>query len=145
MPDESIPGGDHVVRHCTRQDLVDDEMTELFSRAFEPIDDDPDISVNWFEFYDGDFATRRNAVCKDMSSERDVRRNHKLAFLEVNEVREIGSECGHNVDVVPDPVPENDSHALILGVPLNEKIVYQELSDAASQSLAAVVPYEKRT
>lgn len=145
MPDESIPGGDHVARHCTRTDFVDEKMTQLFRHAFEPIGDDPDISVNWLEFYNADFDTRIDAVCRDMSSEREVRRNHKLALLEVNDVREIGTERGHNVDVVPDAVPGNDSHALIIGVPLNETIVYQELADAASLNLVGAIAYKKKS
>ena len=119
-------------------------MTELDARAFTPVADDPNISVNWLEFYEGNFDDRIDAVCKDMSAERDVRRNHMLAILEVTEIRNIGADREQNIDVTPDPRPDNDSHSLILGIPLDDAILHQELADVGSLRLAQVRPYKKK-
>lgn len=80
--DSQIPDSDHVARQCTKtKDFADDEMTELKPGTFSPREDDPDVSVNWIEYYEGTMDDRIDAVCKDMSSERDVRASHKLALL----------------------------------------------------------------
>lgn len=118
-------------------------MTELDARAFTPVADDPNISVNWLEFYEGNFDDRIDALCRDMSAERDVRRNHRLAILEIAEIRIIGAYREKNLDVVHDPWPDNDSHSLILGIPLDDAILHQELADVGSLRLAQVRPYKK--
>ena len=81
---------------------------------------------------------------KTMSAERDVRRNHMLAILEVTEIRNIGADREQNIDVTPDPRPDNDSHSLILGIPLDDAILHQELADVGSLRLAQVRPYKKK-
>ena len=71
MPPNSIAGEHDVARHCTKKDFVDDAMTELEASSFAPESDDPDISVNWLDYYSGDLAHRIDCVCKDMSAERE--------------------------------------------------------------------------
>ncbi len=146
-PNSQIPDTDNLARHCTKsRDFVDpDVMTELTPGTFAPTEDDPDVSVNWIEYYEGTFDDRIDAVCKDMSSERDVRASHKLALLQVAELREIGEGCDVGLSAYHDPYPKNDSHAVIRGVPLEAMILHQELADAASQHLVSVVPYKKQT
>ena len=144
MPDQSILPSHHVARHCSKKDFFDDTMTEVLASTFSPDVDDPGISVNWLEFYNGGFNYRIDAVCRDMSAERDVRSTHQLAILGVQKIRDIGADRAHNLGVSHDPWPENDSHALILGVPLDDTIVHQELADAASTHLVKAVPHNKK-
>ena len=146
MPaNNQIPETDHIARHCTKQrDFVDETMTELQPGTYSPTPGDPEISGNWLEYYAGAFDVRIDAVCRDMSTELDVRRNHKLALLRVAELLEIGAEFSVDLDVVHDPYPRNDSHAVIRGVPLDATLLHQELADAASQYLVPAVPYQNQ-
>ena len=147
MPaNDPVPNVDHIARHCTKQrDFVNEQVTELKPGTFATTDEDPEISVNWLEYYGDTLAVRRDAVCRDMSAERDVRAAHKLALLKVSEVLEIGAGCGFSLDVVHDPYPKNDSHSVIRSVPPDATILHQELADAASQNLESAVPYKKQT
>ena len=141
-----IPDSDHVARLCTKiRDFMDPgEMTELKADTFAP-DDDGTISVNWLEYHDGDFATRKKRICYDLAARNDVRAAHKLAVCAITRIKAIGNELSCELWAEHDPEPDNDSHSSILGVPLDAYIVHQVLADAASEWLENAVRYKKRS
>ena len=144
---DDISDDHQVARHCTRKDFTDDGMTELESRTFEPTETNPEISVNWLEFYQDQFdelGDRINAICQDMSAERAVRANHKLALLRVGEIKKNGYACDCELDVAPDGYEGNESHAVISGIPVDNMIVHKELADAASMNLVDAIPHKKK-
>ena len=98
-------------------------MTELQAGAFAPSPGDPDISVAWLEFHGGSFQKQVDTVCRDMSHQREVRKKHKLALLEVGEIKSIGADRGYSLDVAHDPWNGYECHALINGIPLRERII----------------------
>lgn len=145
MPSRKVPDDHHTARHCTAKDFVTDEMAELNRDAYKPTNDNPDISVSWLEYHDGDFEARLKAICKDLLGvRRRVRRNHKLAVLQVDWAKKIGKKYGHMLSVRHNPDGPNESHALIIGIPLLEVRLHQELADAASENIHSVPLWGER-
>jgi len=129
-----------LARHCASGLFADPiERTELDSKAFAPTDSNPSISVNWLEFYDGDHASQLKFVRTDIANGRTVRRTHKLALLNVGEVKALGMSSDQDLSVAHDPLPDNQSHSLICGIPIRDKILHQRLADAASKYLVEAV------
>ncbi len=132
---------DHTLaKHCTLRVFADPETrTELTPSAFEPTEDNPEISVNWLEFHAGDIDDRLHLVREDLARNRSVKPIHRLALIGVRELKAIGKHRDCELGAVHDPRPNNPSHSLIVGISLHDRILHQELADAASRRIVDAI------
>lgn len=111
-----LPPTDHVARHVPwtrlRKD-EDDNVLGLLPQAFQLRPDEPGLSVNWLEHYNGDHKARIQAVVTNLRANLDIR--PKSAFG-IGNVGALESRCKNNgtpVKIVYAPTSGIPSHALI--------------------------------
>lgn len=144
MAAELIPDEHHVARVCTKTQLREDGKPG--PGAF--ICDDYDgLSCNWLECFPGDWANRISHVRTAVATRRTVRKNHRLALLNVGTVRtQTFQKVGLRISVVKDPLPEewgkpaDPSHALIEQV---AEAARTALGDVLASCVLATVPAQE--
>lgn len=90
--------------------------------------DDDGISINWIEFDGGDLA----ATCLLLATVRKVRKNHRVAVINVGSAEKLGNEANKTIAAIHDPIeqPEkpNPGHALLTGVGDNDNDLLDALT-----------------
>lgn len=134
MTGNTLPNGDHVVRHARFTDFADLEAGILNCSAFQLGSDEVGLSVNWLEYFEG----------RDKSGQVDGVRNHiqrhlgpNGRFAELN----VGFTLGRLADTLPDlkfinsPSPPkgsfsaDPSHSDVLGLPPRESLESELIGD----------------
>lgn len=145
MPEKPIADAHHVARHCNfaKDFSGDPEYVALHGSAFEPTAENPNVSVNWREYFTGygiaDGRECLEMVRTDLVSVRTVSKSHRLAIIEVGRAKAIAR--GHRVvvEVLHKPERKNDSHSELLGIPLQAKLLQQDLADEAFKNIVPAV------
>ena len=119
MKGDPLPAGDHVARHCRRNDLhyagsVPDGILEC---ALVP--DDDGLSVTWLEFFKGpNRQANMLGVRSAMTAVLTPKPSNRLAVFNVGNIERAGkAHSGAGLQVVEDPytdpAPGNPAHALV--------------------------------
>lgn len=119
MQGDALPAGDHVARHCRKNDLhwtgqVADGILEC---ALVP--DDDGLSVTWLEFFKGpNRQANMVGVRSAITAVLKPKPSNRLAVLNVGNIERAGnahSAAGLQVieDPYTDPPPGNPAHALV--------------------------------
>ena len=138
MPRSEPSNDERLARHCTAKNFRDTDRTVLTGETFKPFESDEYLSINWLEYHAGTDDERLLAVCKDLSTMRRLKPNDRLAIIHVRRVKEIGAEFKDQLRVTHEPINKNVSHAGIWGIPLNARLLHQELAAEASQDIRPV-------
>lgn len=145
VPGKDLPDSDHVVRHVPWGRLLrdeDDNVVGVLGEAFAPRPaDNSALSVNWLEFYDGDWKTRLDTTVNAFRANRklDGKKVGLQSAFAIGNVAKIKSICGvssRGVRIVFAPSRNNPSHSVIRNIPPDDMTLLDTL---ATEGLVALV------
>jgi hypothetical protein len=141
-----LPPQDHVLRHCRKNDVLNEPdgrpPYRVYPAAFS--EDDPDrVSVTWLEVFGGTPAEQLGRAREAIARGLTLRASHRLARLQVAGVLRAGELADVELSVIHDPVDEppekeNKGHSLIRGIPPNREDVLNLLANAVMSLELAV-------
>lgn len=114
MKEKIIPDSDHVARYCKPSTIDGDEIqaTAFFLRPEEP-----DLSVNWLEFFKLKSREKEISEIQKIYSRKfkKVSSNARIAVLNVGEtkIKVLESEDKRNLKFKHNPLQEDPSHSSI--------------------------------
>lgn len=128
---DHLPDQDHIGIHCSPAALVlefgaDGEPTSIKSSAFR-VDSDG-ISGNWLEYAKSD--DQFSALCA-LLRQRTVKKSHRVALLNVKDIKETGIKVGVTLTVEHDPIegePPNPAHSLVVGATPDQTSLLEALT-----------------
>lgn len=139
MRGDALPLEHHVLRHCRKGDLKEQDgvIRGIFPDAFEA--DDDGISVTWIEYFAGTPGEQLSAARTAMGHGRTLRESHRLAKLNVKTIVEAGRSIKRELSVIHDPIeqpPEekNLGHSLIKGVASDDDDLRNRLANIVTAS-----------
>lgn len=110
----------HVIRHVPDKKLIKDNNDKniigFFPEAFAPRPSDRNaLSVNWFEYFEGDYESNLCQSVQLFRKTREISKNSKCAFGigNVGVIKRIAQDNGSPVRVVFDGHATNPAHTLI--------------------------------
>lgn len=124
----------HVVRHVASKKLIKDDNENVigfFPEAFAPRPVDLNaLSVNWLEYFDGDYAPNVCQSIQLLRQTRGVTKNSKCAFGigNVAIIKKISQENGSPVRIVFDGHVINPAHSLIRDLAPEDTSLLEALS-----------------
>jgi hypothetical protein len=132
----NLPDEDHVMRYVPwtrlRKD-EDDNVLGFLPQAFELKLDEDALSVNWIEFYDGDWQTKIRDSVKAIrrSFDREIGKKSAFGIAKIRRVKEICLEAGVRVRIVHEPEERNPAHSTMRRLPREDLNLLQALADDA--------------
>lgn len=131
MRGDRIPDQDNVARMCKHSDF---DKGQIQAPAFFLKSGDNSLSVNWLEFLNCQGRESELVELRRIySTKLKVRRSHKIAVLNVGEIREKvqeGTKYERNVEILHDPIENekdpshNDpSHSGIYGLEPDDELI----------------------
>lgn len=132
---KNLPNDDHVIRYVPwgrlRRD-EDDNVLGFLPQAFQSRPDEPYLSVNWLEYYEGDRDTQLRASLWAMRDSFGVGAKSAFAIGNVGKVKGICRDAGSPVRIVHEPdEPKNPGHSGIRRLPRDEFSLLAALADDA--------------
>lgn len=137
-----LPDNHHFAVHCSGKagkDFSDEEDDYhqppwLHGRAFEPSPENPHVSGQWIERVAGAWADQLQRVRDELkNSKRTVRKTHQLAYVSVEEVKDLGMCYDRSLHVLFTPNYDDGlpSHSDIRGIRPEDQMLQQRLADQA--------------
>lgn len=110
-----VPDDEHVGRHCTptRLEAKSDGTRALRTEAW--IDETCEISVNRIEDQSNgrSYCEGVKLALQTLRAVRVTRPTHMLAVMNVGMIRQAAASVSQTVEVVTDPIGQNEQHCLI--------------------------------
>lgn len=137
IPGKDLPDPDHVVRHVPWTKLHRDEdgdVLGVLGEAFAPRpSDNSALSVNWLEFYDGDWKTKIEASVNAFRASRmldgkKVGSRSDFAVGNVAKIKSICSTSSRAVRIIFAPSRNNPSHSVIRTIPSDDMTLLDALA-----------------
>ena len=126
---DKLPGSDEVARYCKPSEYDLDENMPLVG-AFLRRQDEPDLSVNRLQFFQGaDRSSAVDCVRAEVGDHYQLRRNGRFVVLNVGGVQSAAKQNGFDVSIIYTPEPLRPSHSSIVDLPPTRK---DELTVAAA-------------
>ena len=145
MTETALPNDDHVVRYARFTDFLDLEDGILNCSAFQLRSDEPGLSVNWLEYFQGrDKTGQLEEVRKHI--QRKLGRNGRLAELNVGfTLGYIGQRLAdfrfvHSPSPPRGQYPADPSHSDILGLPPLESPESELIGDLIAECVTELHP-----
>ena len=126
-----------MLRHCKGTWITSDRT--VTGDAFKP--DLDGVSVTWLQYFQGSRNDQLKAARETIANSRTVRRNHRLAVLNIEAISSVGAASGLQLWVEHDPIedpPPNQAHCLIKGVPFENTVVHEALALKAAVVAALI-------
>ncbi len=135
MKGDKIPDNDHIARLCHNKHVEDEQ---ILATAFHLRPDEDSLSVNWLEFLKCASRYREIDEIRKIYSETfsSVGIRAKIAVLNVGEVREIVLTDGLNLEVLHDPLVNDQSHSEIYYL----KQDYMRIGELIRQKICETYP-----
>jgi hypothetical protein len=128
----------HVMRYVPYNRLFKDDdgnVTGFTAQAFSLRDNEDTLSLNWLEYFDGDFQQQVEGSIKAFRAFMDVAKKSAFGIASVQSILDTYSKYGHQVRVVYFPEEDNQSHSEIRNAPRGELNVLEALATEAFKSL----------
>ncbi len=134
MKDKKITGNNHVARLCHNKHVEDEQ---ILPTAFHLRQGEEGLSVNWLESLkcssrDHEINTMREIYTKTFS----VGTRAKIAVLNVGDVYEKTLSNGHNLEILHDPIVNDESHSQMYYL----KDDYMEIGELILQTVQEAYP-----
>ena len=126
---DKLPSNDDIARYCKPSEYDLGANMPLVG-AFLRRQDEPDLSVNRLQFFQG--ANKSSAVdCirAEVGTHYQLRPNGRFVVLNVGDVQSAAKQKGHDVNIIFTPEPLRPSHSSIVDLPSTPK---EELEIAAA-------------
>jgi hypothetical protein len=127
----NLPNEDHVMRYVPWTKLrkdEDDNVLGFLGEAFKLKPDEPYLSVNWLEHFDGDREVKIQAAVKTFRSTLKVGTKSAFGIGNVGRIKEICRVRGANVRIVHEPEEDNQSHSAIRRFPRDDVMLLDALA-----------------
>ena len=138
MNGDPIPDSNHIARYCPPGKIDHDPVTmkpigvskDNFIRTIKKGILERGISVNWIEKHE------KSTINEGLSSIRNrmesypykVSDNGTFAVAKVCVIKGAGKKFSKELSVIEDHRPDDDSHALLLGIEIEDSILQQEIA-----------------
>ena len=140
MRGDRVPHQDHVARYCPFSKLSADGQIQ--ATAFMLRSDEINLSVNWLEFLncssrDDEIMEIRSIYSRKFSR---VGAQAKLAILNVGEMHEnvlIKTQDSRNLEVLHEPIVNDQSHSEIYNLRPDEELVAELILETVCESHSA--------
>ena len=122
MTGDNLPNDHHIVRYV-KPSLVEEGIVDGSAFLLRP--DEPGLSVNWLEAFEGNDEDRQLSEVRQLFRLK-LSRNGRFAKLNVGATKRIVSEVVEELGIIEAPRPPTDefeadpSHAEIIGLPPGE-------------------------
>lgn len=131
-----LPDTDHVMRHVPNKKLLRDEdgtaIGGFLPQAFELREGESGLSVNWLEYFKGDYQENIEASVRKFRDTRSVGKTSAFGISSVNNIQTICSEHGADkVRVLLDEIDDNKSHSIIIRLPPDNMDLMESLAVSA--------------
>ncbi len=127
----NLPNEDHVMRYVPWTKLRKDENDNVLGflgEAFKLKLDEPYLSVNWLEHFDGEREVKIQASVKTFRSTLKVGTKSTFGIGNVGRIKEICRARDANVRVVHEPEENNQSHSAIRRLPRDDVMLLDALA-----------------
>ena len=129
----------HVMRYVPSSRLRrdgDDNVVGFFAAAFELRPEDDALSVNWVEYFSGDYPSQIELTVKSVrASKLKVGKNSAFGVAVVGSVKQLAQKSGKSIRVVFSPSDGNPSHTSIQKLPREELVLFEALATEAFTEL----------
>lgn len=143
----NIPDCDNVLRHVRRKHLfweLDSHGNPLSIVGCSPEifklreKDEGDLSVNWIEFFEGNYEQRLKKTIKDFCSNYSVKVSDRFTQFNVMEFKDICNEYSIKVRIIHDAELKKSkarSHSSITNLPQDNLLFFDDLCKLAFKLL----------
>lgn len=130
----NLPDQDHVARHIPWARLRKDENDNILGilpQAFELRPQEPSLSVNWLEYFDGDQKTRLHETVKAIRASRNIGKKSAFGIGNVGKVKAICHEYDTRTRIVYAPGNNNPAHSEIRYLPRENLALFLAIAEDA--------------
>jgi hypothetical protein len=132
----NLPDEDHVMRYVPWARLLRDENDNVLGflpQAFELRPEEDGLSVNWVEFFKGDWETRVQQSVRTLrgSFAHGVGRKSAFGIANVGVIKTTCMNAGARVRIVHEPDDRNPAHSSVRRLPRDDLDLLQALADQA--------------
>ena len=134
MPTTYLPPTDNVVRFVKNRLLrrdSDDNVIGVLPGAFELREDETYLSVTWIEYFAGSAEERLEAAVRAVKEQLTVKPKDGFALAGVARLTEIAETVSVRIRITHEPLPKNNGHSGIRGLPRDHVDLLARLADEA--------------
>ena len=143
MKGDPLPPGDHVARYCKNKWLLRDDsgLLGVDKEAFKPRVEngtmETEISANWLEYFEQPMIVANGCALEHhlRTIGRNLKKNGGFAIARVGAIIEAANSQGVGLQINEDPEPDDDSHAVIVGIQLEADLVHEAIAREMSVCL----------
>lgn len=131
---KDLPNEHHVMRRVPWSKLRKDEDENVIGflpQAFELRPDEPYLSVNWLEYFDGDHEQRIKEAVNAFRKKFTVGKKTVFGVAQVGKVKEICRANGTTVRLVYAPTTDHPSHVAIKNFPRDDLALLEAMATDA--------------
>ena len=133
-----LPDEDCVMRYVPWARLRKDEnenVVGFLGQAFELRLGEPELSVNWLEYFDEDRDKQIRESVKIFRSSRTVGAKSAYGIGNVAQIKRTCGASGTSIRIVYDPEDNNPSHSVIRHLPRDDSSLFEALATDAFTEL----------
>lgn len=127
-----IPNEHDVVRHVPYQKIIFDEQENIagiFPQAYELREDEPQLSVNWLDYFEGTKDEKLKSVLCGLQSIRHIGKKSALTIGNVMVIKEVAHKTsGVSLRISYAPNGANKAHSLIHHINNDESQLLEALA-----------------